>query len=160
EAARRADLVIVEDLQHLAARAAEVFVHLVDRCRSRERQLVLTAASGPTQLTHLPARLTSRPANGLVVGLRPLGPASRLALPEGLAGRRNLGVAQPVLAWLAEHMAGSARQLEGAVTRLEGLARLGGRAPDLEAVAAHFRDEADARRPTVERIVQRVGRYF
>src|SRR5262249_23326357 len=39
-------------------------------------------------------------------------------------------------------------------------ARLGGRAPDLETVAAHFRDEADARRPTVERIVQRVGRYF
>jgi chromosomal replication initiator protein len=30
----------------------------------------------------------------------------------------------------------------------------------VETVAAHFRDEVDARRPTVERIVQRVGRYF
>src|SRR5207302_9774107 len=29
-----------------------------------------------------------------------------------------------------------------------------------EAVAEHFRDDAEARRPTVERIAQRVGRYF
>jgi chromosomal replication initiator protein len=160
KAARRADLVVVEDLQHLSARAAEAFAQLVDRCRSREQQLVLTAASGPAGLTHLPARLTSRLANGLVVGLQPLGPASRLVLLTDLVERRNLGVGQPVLAWLAEHVAGSGRQLEGAVTRLEGLARLNGRAPGVETVAAHFRDEADARRPTVERIVQRVGRYF
>jgi chromosomal replication initiator protein len=150
----------VEDLQHLSARAAEAFAPFVDRCRSREQQLVLTAVSGPAQLTHLPARLTSRLANGLVVGLQALGPASRLALLESLAGRRNLNVGQPVLTWLAEHVAGSGRQLEGAVIRLEGLARLHGRAPDVETVAAHFRDEAEARTPTVERIVQRVGRYF
>jgi chromosomal replication initiator protein len=160
QAARRADLVVVEDLQHLSARAAETFAPFVDRCRSREQQLVLTAVSGPAQLTHLPARLTSRLASGLVVGLQPLGPASRLALLESLAQNRNLSVGQPVLAWLAEHVAGSGRQLEGAVTRLEGLARLNGRAPDVDTLAAHFRDEADARTPTVERIVQRVGRYF
>jgi chromosomal replication initiator protein len=44
--------------------------------------------------------------------------------------------------------------------RLEALARLHGQAPDLAAVAETFRDDADAARPSVERIIERVGRYF
>src|SRR3954463_10779284 len=37
-----ADLTIVEDLQHLPGLAVETFARLVDRCRTRDRQLVVT----------------------------------------------------------------------------------------------------------------------
>jgi chromosomal replication initiator protein len=158
-AARQADLLVVEDLQHLPARAVPGFVGLVDRCLARRRQLVCTALAGPAQLTDLPARLTSRLAQGVIVGLEPLGPASRLAFLQERARQRGLEVAGDVLAWLAEHIPGSARQLEGALTALAGLARLHGRAPALAEVVEHFR-EPGAGRPTVERIAQGVGRYF
>src|SRR5205085_1330211 len=98
------------------AGAAEPFAHLVDRCLARERQMVFTATAGPAELGHLPARLTSRLAGGVVVGLRPLSPVSRLAFLRGRAERRQLAVAAPVLAWLAEHVPGSARQLDGALS--------------------------------------------
>jgi chromosomal replication initiator protein len=65
-----------------------------------------------------------------------------------------------VLDWLADHVAGSVRQLEGAWARLEALVKLHGAAPTVEEVTEHFRTEAEARRPTMERIAQRVSGYF
>jgi chromosomal replication initiator protein len=162
EAARRAELLVVEDLQHLAEQTVEGFVRLVDRSLAGQRQLVCTALSGPAQLTGLPARLTSRLGQGVVVGLAPPGPLSRLTyLRERLRQRSpDLPVGADTLAWLAEHVSGSLRQLEGALTRLEGLVRVQGRVPNVDEVAAHFHADAEARRPTVERIAQRVGHYF
>ena len=154
------DLLVVEDLQHLRPEAAEALVQVFDRCLSRQQQMVFTALVGPRRLTHLPARLTSRLACGLVVGLEPFGRASRLAFLQDRAQRRQLAVGPDVLDWLAEHTGGSARQLEGAIARLEELARLHQRLPDRDTVAQCFRDVAEASGLTVERIAEQVGRYF
>jgi len=160
EAARNCDLLVVEDLQHLPVNAAEPFIQLFDACHACRQAMVFTATVGPGQLVLLPARLTSRLASGLVVRLEPLSPASRLAFLQDRVQRRQLAVGRDVLAWLAEHLTGSGRQLEGAVVRLETLVRLHPRLPDLAAVAEHFRDEVEATKPTVERIAERVSRYF
>jgi chromosomal replication initiator protein len=85
---------------------------------------------------------------------------SRLALLQDQARRRGLAVSADVLAWLSEHVAGSGRQIEGALNRLETLAQLTGRPPDLAAVMAQFQPEDRASRPTVVRIAERVGHYF
>jgi chromosomal replication initiator protein len=160
KALRQADLLIIEDVQHLPARVEEAFVYLIDRGLARGQQLVCTALAGPALLDHLPARVTSRLGSGLVVGLGALSPDSRrIFLQEG-ANRRGLNVRADVLAWLAEHLTGSVRQLEGAVARLTELTRLDGQALDVDTLAEHFGVEAAANRPTVERIAQRVGRYF
>jgi chromosomal replication initiator protein len=158
--ARECDLLVVEDVQHLPERSIEALTGLIDDRWARGQQMVFTASLGPGQLNRLPARLTSRFAGGLVVGLEPLAQSSRLSFLQDRARRRRLDVGPDVLAWLAEHVGGSARQLEGAVKRLEALARVQGQVPDLAAVAEAFRDEADAARPSVERIIERVGRYF
>jgi chromosomal replication initiator protein len=160
DAARSADLVVVEDLHQLPGRAVEAVVRLLDRGVARQQQLVFTAIIGSAELDALPARLTSRLAGGLTVGLAPWGPASRLRFLQDRATRRGLGADPAVLAWLADHLPGSGRQLDGALARLETLTRLNGKPPGVDAVAEQFRTEADERRPSVERIVQRVGRYF
>jgi chromosomal replication initiator protein len=159
-AARQADLLVVEDLQHLSFRHADALASLMDHGQARKQQQVFTALAGPAQLTHLPGRLTSRLASGLVTGLLPLSPASRLAFLRERVRRQELGVDESVLAWLAEHMSGSVRQLEGAVARLAALVSLHGAGLDVATVADVFGVEAEAGRPTVERIAQRVGRYF
>lgn len=154
------DFLAVEDVQYLPGRAAEALVQMLDGRLARRQQTVFTATIGPAQLTHLPARLTTRLTSGLVVGLTPLGPASRLAFLQDRAARRQLPVAREVFAWLAQHLSGSVRQLEGAVARLEMLVRLHDRIPDLALVHQQFRDEIEATRPTVQRIAERVGRHF
>jgi chromosomal replication initiator protein len=158
QAARDSDLLVIEDVQHLDGRASETVVQLLDHLLPRGGQVVVTALVGPRHLD-LPGRLTSRLAGGLVVGLEPLQVSSRLALLQDKAQRRQLAVGRDVLAWLAENLAGG-RQLEGALTRLEALARVPHQPLDVAAVAAHFREQADAARPTVERIAAKVSSHF
>jgi chromosomal replication initiator protein len=162
--ARSADLLIVEDLQHLPSRAVEALVGLLDARQARGRQTVCTAGVGPQELDNrqkrFPGRLTSRLAAGLVVRLEPLQATGRLALLQDQAARRRLAVGPDVLAWLAEHLTGGARQLLGALTQLETLARLGPSPLDVEAVAVHFRAQALASAVSVEQIARRVGGYF
>jgi chromosomal replication initiator protein len=160
KAARQADLLVVEDIQHLPARVEETFVHLLDRGLGRGQQIVCSASAGPGQLSHLPVRLTSRLGSGLVVGMQLLSPNSRRVYLQDRLERRGLKVEADALAWLAEHLSGSVRQLEGALARLVSLARLHPQPLRLDAVAELFEVEASANRPTVERIAQRVGRYF
>jgi chromosomal replication initiator protein len=154
------DLLVIEDLQHLLPRLARVVARVLDDRIARQRQTVLTSTAGPAHLANLPFHLTSRLAGGLVVGIAPLAPASRLTMLERLAKRKRITLSQEVLLWLAEHLNGSVRQLEGALTRLETVARLQSRPLAVSRVADLFQSEAAASRPTMERITQRVGRYF
>ncbi len=155
----QSDLLVVEDLQHLPNRAAERFVGLFDELSARRSQMIFTATHGPGNL-ELPARLTSRLASGLVVGLEPLQAASRLAVLEDKAQRRQLAVSRDVLALLAHRLTGGGRQLEGALARLEALSRMHRSPLDVAAVAEYFREQTDVARPSMERIIERVGHYF
>jgi chromosomal replication initiator protein len=160
EPARDCDLVVLEDLQHLSPAFAESLVQLMDALLARQQQLVLTANVGPSRLIELPGRLISRLAGGLVVGLQRLSPASRRTLLLDQAQRRQLAVPRDALDWLSEHLTGGGRQLEGALNQLEALARVRAKPLDVATVAEHFREQVDAGKPTIDRIVRRVGSYF
>jgi len=164
EAARQSDLVVIEDLQHLPPRAVEPLVQLLDYLDAHTRPVLATALVGPQHLSYrdvrFPSRLTSRLASGLVVGLEPLQAASRLAVLQDKAQRQQLAVSREVLVWLAERLTGGGRQLEGALARLEALARLQAEPLDIATVAAHFQEHFQEAQVTVERIVQRVSGYF
>ena len=155
----QSDLLIIEDLQHLPKRAAERLVGLFDERCARRSQMIFTATFGPGKI-ELPSRLTSRLASGLVVGLEPLQAASRLAVLENAAQRRQLAVSRDVLAWLARRLTGGGRQLEGALVRLEVLSRMHRGRLDVAAVAEYFREQSNVARPTMDCIVERVGHYF
>jgi chromosomal replication initiator protein len=164
EQAIAADLLILEDVQHLPARATELAVHMLDERQARRAPTLVTASAGPRHLTlrgeRCPARLASRLAAGLVVGLQPLQTESRLCLLQELAQRRQLAVTPDILAWLAERLTGGGRQLEGAIRQLDTLAKLQPRPLTLADVQPHFQTQVDAMRPSLERIIERVGACF
>jgi chromosomal replication initiator protein len=155
-----ADLVILEDVHHLAIAAVEALVRLLDFRQARGRQTVVTANQGPGHLRRLSTRLTSRLGSGLVIGLLPLSRDGRHEFLKQIAVRRRVSILPEVLEWLAANLIGSARQLVGTVTRLQALARLDGQLATLEQVQALFSEESDCSRGTLERIRQCVGQYF
>jgi chromosomal replication initiator protein len=164
ESTHHCDLLIVEDLQHLPLYVVETLVAMIDYLQARQRQMVFTANAGPQQMQHrgqrFPTRLSNRLAGGLVVALQPLGPKSRLALLQDKAQRRQLAVGSEVLAWLAQHVAGGGRQLDGAIGQLETMAKMQREPLAVETVARHFREQVEASRVTVDRIAAQVGSYF
>jgi chromosomal replication initiator protein len=108
----------------------------------------------------LPARILSRLVAGLVVRLESLQAPSRLQILLDLAQRRQLAVTREVLHWLAEHLKGGGRELEGAISRLAILAKMHPRPLDVATVAHYFRPELEHRQLTMERILREVGDYF
>jgi chromosomal replication initiator protein len=122
--------------------------------------MVFTALVGPGQLAGWPLRLRTRLGCGLVAGLEPLSPVSRLTWLRERTRQRSLAVEPEIQNWLAEHVRGSPRQLEGALNRLESLARVDGRIPELAKVRTYFQADVRATHPTVQLIAERVSRYF
>jgi len=81
----------------------------------------------------------------------PLGVASRRLFLTAALAHHGQEAVPAVVEFLAAHLPGSARALEGAAARLEPLRTL-------DEVKAAFADDGTA--PTVERILTQVGRYF
>jgi chromosomal replication initiator protein len=164
EQARRCDLLIVEDLQHLPARANACLISLMDERLRRRLPTVFTATTGPAKLGHrgrpLPLRLTNRLAGGLVVALSPLQTDSRRFFLTEMARHRGLSVDDEVLDWLAKILTGGGRQLEGALNQLDALQGVTAKRLTLDEVRAHFQTQAEAGQPTIDRIVHRVSAYF
>ncbi len=121
---RACDLFVLEDLHGLPAKAADALCDLLDRRAARRRATVVTANAGPARLTHLPHRLTSRLAAGLVVQLEPLGPASRKTLLKVELETRKLRLTPDAVGWLAARATGGGiRPLLGSLATLERLGR-------------------------------------
>lgn len=157
------DLFVLEDLQTLPVPAVERLVQLIDQRRASGGATVFTSLAGPRHLANrggkVSSRLASRLAQGLVVELETLQPASRKMLLLELAQRRQLVLGSDAANWLAARLPGSARQLEGAIRQLETLSRLN-RKLDERLMAEHFGPQIDALKPSVDRIVEQVGGYF
>ncbi|MBY0231728.1 MAG: hypothetical protein K2W96_20775 [Gemmataceae bacterium] len=146
---RDTGLVVLEDVQRLPARGVRALTMLLDAALAHRTQVVLTATVGPALLPCLPARLVSRLAGGLVVGLEPFGPESRRAF---LMARRP-DLPGDTLDWLARTLPGSGRALEGALVRLRDDA-------SLPAAQEALREDGEARAASVESIAREVGRYY
>jgi chromosomal replication initiator protein len=158
------DLLVIEDLQHLPARHVDALIAAIDeRCRIG-LPTVFTAPCGPSELSHrgirLPHRLTNRLAGGLVVSLQPMQTASRRRLLTVLAEQAGISVAPEIISWLARHLTGGGRQLEGAIRQLKGLASLQSRPLRLGDVRAHFAAQIEAKAPTIQRIADHVSGYY
>jgi len=100
------DVLVLEDVQHLNDRSADAACELLDHRTTRRRATIVTANAGPAGLTHLPRRLTSRFAAGLVIQLEPLAAASRRAILAETAKSRGVPLAPDALDWLAEQATG------------------------------------------------------
>jgi chromosomal replication initiator protein len=160
----QADLAVLEDLQFLPTAAMAAVLGVLQERDHWDRATIVTASVGPRHLAHrgeaFPTRFTSRLAAGLVIALQPFQKASRLRLLQHLAQRRQLDVPGDLLLWLAEHLTGGGRQLEGAVAQLETLSRLENGLLRTDAIRKHFEMQINELRPDAERIARHVSEYF
>jgi chromosomal replication initiator protein len=153
------DLLIVEDLHHLAPRWADSLAEVIDDLKGRHIPVLFTALTGPRFLP-FPGRLISRLTSGLVVGLKMMQTSSRLRFLQAKAQEGQMVIRHAALAWLAQRARGSGRELEGILVRLEALSQLQAQPLDVTTVARCFDEEFEANKPTFDRIMEQVSDYF
>jgi len=121
---RGADVLIIDDVQFFAGKRATVteLQHTVDQMLRDGRQVVLAADRPPGQLTQLGDALIARLSSGMVCAMNPADRETRLAITRQMATQRRLEVPRNVLQYIADHFSGDARQISGALNRLQAMA--------------------------------------
>lgn len=120
DAARRCDMLVIDDIQFLAGREAsqEELFHTFNTLYQSRRQIILSADSPPSEIPTLQDRLVSRFTWGLVAQIDPPNRETRQAILQKKVRLRGVEVAPAVIDYIAQQVAGNIRLLEGALTKL------------------------------------------
>ena len=130
---RAFDMLIIDDIHDLSNReqTQEEFFHTFNTLFQSGRQVVLSSDAPPSEIPHLEDRLISRFGCGLVAGIDPPGFETRVAIIKKKAALRHIEIPDDVSNYVAARLDQNIRQLEGAITKLQGLALLDGSLIDL-----------------------------
>jgi chromosomal replication initiator protein len=118
---RDADVLLIDDVQFLAAKARteEEFFHTFNAVYETGRQLVLTCDRLPRALVSVQQRLRERFEAGLVADISPPDHATRRAILRKRVELDGVELAEPgVLDLIAERVTENIRTLEGALIRV------------------------------------------
>ncbi|MEM1010680.1 MAG: chromosomal replication initiator protein DnaA [Planctomycetota bacterium] len=175
---RSADVLVIDDIHFLKGRerTQEEFFHTFNTLYQQQKQIVLSADAPPGEVPELEERLVSRFNWGLVAPLEKPCFETRVAILRSKARLRGLTIEDEVLDYVASHVEANTRELEGVLTKLQGLSQLPGKD---DAVDANGRVDAKpitldlaksalgeatspvrSKRLTIDAIMEAVCEYF
>jgi chromosomal replication initiator protein len=139
---RAAGGIIVDDIQFLAAKRATMveFLYTFNALYDRGAPIILSADQHPRQISRLTDELVTRFVAGMVARIEPPDVATRHAILKAKASARGVDVPEAVLAYIADHLRASIRELEGALYTVIAQAVLTGRRIDLGLAQSALRD--------------------
>ena len=124
---RHVDILVIDDIQFLSSRerTQEEFFHTFNTLYQSQKQIVLTADCPPSEIPSLEERLVSRFNWGLVARIDAPCLETRLAIVRKKAKLRRIDLPDDVAMLIATRIKANTREMEGALTRIQGLASLG-----------------------------------
>ncbi len=139
---RGAGALIVDDIHFLAAKRAtqDEFLHTFNALYEKGAPIVLAADQHPRLITRLSDELVTRFLGGMVVKVEAPDVATRRAILMSRSMARGVDVPEAVIAYIAEHLRASVRELEGALHTVIAQAVLTGKRLDLNLAKAALRD--------------------
>jgi len=118
---RAADLLVIDDIQFLVGKRATLveFQQTVDTLHRLGKQMVFACDRELDALDGLGSDLLTRLRGGMVARILPPDYDVRRGIVAALAAKRGLAVPDEVVHYIASHITRHARELYGAVNRLE-----------------------------------------
>ncbi len=161
---RNVDVLIIDDIHFLAGheRTQEEFFHTFNTLHQHNKQIVLSADCAPSEIPELEERLVSRFNWGLVAKVDKPCYETRVAILRKKSQMRGLNLPDDVICYVAARIDSNTRELEGAITKLQGQSMLTGGVIDLE-MAKQALGEGDAsqeKRITIQHILDVVTKYY
>ncbi|AAP05115.1 chromosomal replication initiator protein DnaA [Chlamydia caviae] len=161
---RSLDLLLVDDIQFLQNRQnfEEEFCNTFETLINLNKQIVITSDKPPGQLK-LSERIIARMEWGLVahVGIPDL--ETRVAILQHKAEQKGLHIPNEIAFYIADHIYGNVRQLEGAINKLTAYCRLFGKTLTESIVRDTLRElfrSPSKQKVSVESILKSVATVF
>ncbi|MCS7033406.1 MAG: chromosomal replication initiator protein DnaA, partial [Phycisphaerae bacterium] len=161
---RNVDLLVIDDIHFLAGRdrTQEEFFHTFNTLYQNHKQIILSADAAPSEIPELEERLVSRFNWGLVARIDKPCYETRCAILKKKARIRGVELPDDVLCYVAARVENNTRELEGAITKLQGMSLLTGGRIDMETAKSALGEIAtpEQRRVTIQQICEAVTRYY
>ena len=125
---RNCDVLLVDDIQFISKRerTQEEFFHTFNSLYEAKKQIVVTSDIFPQDIPDIEDRLRNRFQWGLIADIQPPDVEHRTAILLNKADLLNIPLSQDVADYIAHHVKGSVRLLEGALKRVAAFAALQG----------------------------------
>lgn len=164
---RNVDLLVIDDIHFLSKReqTQEEFFHTFNMLHQSGRQVVLSSDAAPSEIPDLEQRLVSRFNSGLVARIDRPCYETRVAILKAKAKLHDLQLPEDVPAYVAARIDSNIRELEGALTKIRGVALSLGRTIDLdlakEALGVNILvGSSKNNQPSMQTILDSVSHYY
>lgn len=161
---RNVDMLVIDDIHFLAGRdrTQEEFFHTFNTLYQNHKQIILSADCPPAEIPELEDRLVSRFNWGLVARIEKPCYETRMAILQKKAKMRGLVLPEDVLCYVAAKVENNTRELEGAITKIQGMGLLQEGRIDLDLAKAALGETAspDQKRITIQQIFEAVTKYY
>jgi len=161
---RQVDVLVIDDIHFLAGRdrTQEEFFHTFNTLYQGHKQIILSADCPPSEIPELEERLVSRFNWGLVARIEKPCYETRVAILQKKARMRGLTLPEDVLCYIAAKVENNTRELEGAITKVQGQAMLNKNVIDLDLAKAALGDSLapEQKRITIQQICDAVTKYY
>lgn len=161
---RNVDVLVIDDIHFLKGRdrTQEEFFHTFNTLYQQQKQIILSADCPPHEIPELEERLVSRFNWGLVARIDKPCYETRCAILQKKAKIRGLTVPDDVICYIAGKVENNTRELEGAITKVQGMSMLNGGRIDLELAKTALGDTVapEQKRITIQQIFEAVTKYY
>ena len=161
---RHVDVLVIDDIHFLGGRdrSQEEFFHTFNTLYQQHKQIILSADCPPSEIPQLEERLISRFNWGLVARVDKPCYETRVAILRKKGRLRGLELPDDVICYVAAKIENNTRELEGAVTKLQGLSMLQEGVIDIDLARAALGDiePPQERRVTIQMILDAVTKYY
>ncbi|SJM63316.1 chromosomal replication initiator protein DnaA [Gulosibacter sp. 10] len=163
---RNNDILMIDDIQFLQGKDStmEAFFHTFNTLHEHNKQVVITSDVPPKQLTGFEDRMRSRFEWGLITDVQSPDFETRIAILRKKAEADQIDLPKDAVEFIAVHVNGSIRELEGTLIRVTAYANLNQQAIDLDLVTTVLKDLiVDDNEPSIiapQDIIRETADYF
>ena len=161
---RSLDALLIDDIQFFANKEStqDEFFHTFNTLLEGSRQIIMTSDRIPREINGMDDRLKSRFSWGLSIQVDPPDKETRVAILLKKSHAVGIEVPPESAHFIAEHVQGNVRELEGALNKVIATARFKGMPVSLELVKEALRDVllVRARQFNIDNIQRVVAEYF
>lgn len=123
---RQIDVLLIDDIQFIGGKESTQmeFFHTFNDLYENEKQIVISGDRPPEEIQLLEERIKSRFKSGMVADIKSPDYETRVAILQKKAEMNHVDIDISVLSYIANLISNNIRELEGALTRVNGFSRL------------------------------------
>lgn len=160
---RAVDLLMIDDVQFVETypRTQEELFHTFNALYQANKQIVLASDRPPQEIKNITDRLRTRFQGGMVADIQPPDYETRVAIIRQILEERNQQIDEQYVDLIAKNIESSVRELEGAITKVSSLFKLGIE-PSQDEIARILQIDIDYKRKkiTPTKVIEVVGDVF